>query len=731
MPTPRHLEQDVRMYLSRALNRSLAPPDWLSINLTLRCNLRCSMCTTCYDVPDELSTGEILDVIDQAALWGVRVLNPLGGEPFVRTDLEQILQHAAGKDFHITLTTNGTLLTPARAARLARIPPEKLHLTFSLDGHEAAHDAIRGAGTWRRALAGYRAVRRADAEAKNPRRKVLANTLIHARDLAELPAFLDHLAEEGFDGVQLLNLFRRTPEAGAGLDPAERARREAEVAELWIGPERLPELERLVEGLLERLRHPPWPFFRIQSSEQDLRLIPAYYRDEVAPLEAPCWAGWKELYINADGSAIMCDGQLDFLNGRYGSVREQTLQQLWRSPALAARRRVVKSCRTPCIQNCYLRRDSDHLAPLAGKALGLAAENLRARMPRPQRAATPRLALPEGALTLELTDTCDCRWAGCPTPPERMKGLLSQAPGPLEAAWADPHTWQVWRDRHYVDFGRGFMGFELVKRVVEDLGAAGASFGSLALRWRGEPLLHPELNPILRFLLQVVGPGRLFGRLVLHTSALMLGEDAVDLLLARPEAPQEIQLDLDRMGAHQRVAWAHVERLAWERGSTLRFVLLREVPPAGLDPEVVSADLELWRHRMRDPVLVAGRLPPGGDAYWLRRADPRTFLGDQAAEAALREVAEALGAPQDLPDATQPRRCRGPMETPVISWDGKVTLCPWDTGLENQVGEVTSGRLSEIWNSTRLQDLRRDVASRGVPGLTPCRDCHQVFSPNG
>ena len=205
------------MYLSRALNRSLAPPDWLSINLTLRCNLRCSMCTTCYDVPDELSTRELLDVIDQAALWGVRVLNPLGGEPFVRADLEEILQHAAGKDFHITLTTNGTLITAERAARLARIPPEKLHLTFSLDGPEGAHDSIRGEGTWRRALAGYRAVRRADAEAKNPRRKILANTLIHARDLVELPAFLDLLAEEGFDVPAMRSAATDAPEGRGTL----------------------------------------------------------------------------------------------------------------------------------------------------------------------------------------------------------------------------------------------------------------------------------------------------------------------------------------------------------------------------------------------------------------------------------------------------------------------------------------------------------------------------------
>ena len=80
------------MYFSRALNRSLAPPDWVSLNLTMKCNLSCSMCTTCYDQPNELSTQEVKDIIDQTALWGVKVFNPLGGEAFVRKDLEEILR---------------------------------------------------------------------------------------------------------------------------------------------------------------------------------------------------------------------------------------------------------------------------------------------------------------------------------------------------------------------------------------------------------------------------------------------------------------------------------------------------------------------------------------------------------------------------------------------------------------------------------------------------------------
>ena len=41
------LRRDARMYLSRRLNHSLAPPDMVSVNVTLRCNLKCTMCTMC------------------------------------------------------------------------------------------------------------------------------------------------------------------------------------------------------------------------------------------------------------------------------------------------------------------------------------------------------------------------------------------------------------------------------------------------------------------------------------------------------------------------------------------------------------------------------------------------------------------------------------------------------------------------------------------------------------
>lgn len=466
------------MWLSRASTRSFAPPDWLTVNLTLRCNLACTMCTTCYDAP-ELSTRELLDLVDQAAAMGVKVFNPLGGEPFVRTDLEDILAHAARRDLYTTLTTNGTLVTRPRADRLAQIPVEKLHLNVSLDGLEAAHDRVRGAGSFAKAQAGYRKLREADAAAGNPLRKICANVILHRRNLAEFPALLDWLADEGFSGVQVLHLFR------TGSDPT--------VGGMWFEEADLPALERLVEGLAAG--EAPLP---VLNRPADLRLVPRYYREGLGPLEAPCWAGWKELYVNADGGAIMCDGKLDFLAGRYGSVRESTLRELWSSPALRARREVVKTCTTPCVQSCYLRRDSDALGPLAERA----GRELGARVRRRLGRRAPRRRVAE-VLTLELCDVPSTLGD------RRLARFFARSPVAPEAVWAEPARYEALRRTRALDFGRGFAGEELVERVLAGLDVAGLGFGAVRLDWRGDWRWHPSLPSVLGRLADAVAAGAL------------------------------------------------------------------------------------------------------------------------------------------------------------------------------------------------------------------------------
>lgn len=692
MRTSGELGRDLRMYLSRRLVTSLAPPDRVSLNLTLRCNLHCRMCTTCYESP-ELGTDEVKSIIDQTAAWGVKVFNPLGGEPFVRRDAEELLAYAVRRGFYVTVTTNGTLITERRAAAIASIPSDRLHFIVSLDGDEEANDRVRGEGAWMRAILGYRRIREADARAGNARRKILANTILHAGNLAGFEDVLAGHDALGFDGTQVLNLFR-----GPGGDPPEKA------GDLWFYAAHQPALRALCERLARRAEAQGPTGWRIQNTPAELRLIPRYYAEQMGPLEAPCWAGWKELYVNADGRAIMCDGKLDFLAGAFGSVRDHTLRELWREPALEERRRVVKACRTPCVQTCYLRMESD-----SGRALAADGARLVARAARDRAASLRRRTddHPDAVLRLELSDVCPCDLEGCTTPPARWRALAGALSVRPEAS-----NWGRLRDCGYLDFGRGFMGFEVVRSVAADLLSARLRFGTLAVRWRGEPLLHPEILPILGFLLDRVGSGGLALRLRVETDGRFLTPELA-ALAARPVA-QEWVVDLDRGDG------AGVAALAHARGPAARIVLAARV--------VEGTDAAALARRWAGFAPAAGRFPAAGDALWLRRTDGDQFKANARARARLVDAAGALGIPVEAGEEDRPRRCAALDRTPTVSWDGKITLCPRDVRLENRVGEVTSGRLSEVWRGLAAE--RRAVAVRGVPDRAICRDCAMPWSPN-
>ena len=85
-----------------------------SLELTLRCNLRC---VHCYCKPDvskqEMSYVQVTRVLDEIADAGCFWLLLTGGEPLLRDDFAKIYAYAKKKGMMITLFTNATLLTPS------------------------------------------------------------------------------------------------------------------------------------------------------------------------------------------------------------------------------------------------------------------------------------------------------------------------------------------------------------------------------------------------------------------------------------------------------------------------------------------------------------------------------------------------------------------------------------------------------------------------------------------
>ncbi len=137
-------------------------PLHVSLELTLRCNLRCSHCYN-FDrdapppSPPDLGFEEILRLLDDLRSAGTLFLSLTGGEPMAHPRFWDILDEAAARRFAVTLLTNGTFLTEEACDRLARYG-NLWQASLSLYGAcPATHEGItRTEGSFRRTMDGAR-----------------------------------------------------------------------------------------------------------------------------------------------------------------------------------------------------------------------------------------------------------------------------------------------------------------------------------------------------------------------------------------------------------------------------------------------------------------------------------------------------------------------------------------------------------------------------------------------
>lgn len=132
--------------LASARLRKKRIPFLLYFLITERCNLRCPYCwirrsENVYS--KELSTGQIIQAINDFYVLGTRYISILGGEPLLRKDLGSIISHINRLSILNDVVTNGFLIDTQIEAL------KKFDLVcISLEGKEEEHDKDRGKGTY-------------------------------------------------------------------------------------------------------------------------------------------------------------------------------------------------------------------------------------------------------------------------------------------------------------------------------------------------------------------------------------------------------------------------------------------------------------------------------------------------------------------------------------------------------------------------------------------------------
>ncbi|GAB6147550.1 radical SAM protein [Stetteria hydrogenophila] len=129
-------------------------------NVTYKCNLRCKHCYINAG-PDvnlpELGEEDIVRVADEIAEIGIPLVVFTGGEPLVSNKFWVAAERLAGRPRpKLSLSSNGTLITPEVAGRLKKLG--FVYVGISIDSlNPEEHDEFRGVkGAWRRAVEGIK-----------------------------------------------------------------------------------------------------------------------------------------------------------------------------------------------------------------------------------------------------------------------------------------------------------------------------------------------------------------------------------------------------------------------------------------------------------------------------------------------------------------------------------------------------------------------------------------------
>jgi len=282
----------------------------LAINLTKRCNLACDHCymdaqTLKYGSENELTTDEVRILLDDIAERSDETMVVLtGGEPLMRPDLEELLNHGAQRGLSMVVGTNGIALTDKRVQSLKAAGAMGAGISVdSLD--PAQHDAFRGLpGAWEKTMAGIESCKRHDLPFQ-------IHFSVTESNANEVSAMIDFARASG---ARVLNVFF--------LVCTGRGESMSDISPITY--------ERVLNQLVEAQEQSQDLLIRARCAPYYKRI--AYQRNPESTLTRAtgyegggCLAGIHYCRITPEGGVTACP----YIPDEEGSIRDEKFWEIW------------------------------------------------------------------------------------------------------------------------------------------------------------------------------------------------------------------------------------------------------------------------------------------------------------------------------------------------------------------------------------------------------------------
>lgn len=274
------------------------------LHVTHRCGRDCRHCynkDAAWD-PGELTTAEWKDAINQCVALGASSFVFIGGDPLLRDDFVELLDHITGTHQAQARFFFNSYVDEATAAELSRAGRGLLRPLASIDGPRAINDELRGPGSYDDIMASMAHLLTVGLEP-------VANTVLVRPALPGLTQLARELRAAGISRLHLI-----LPHQAGGV---------AGVAAERDTPDLTPSGEELFAAVKELL---------VTAAEVGLVVdnIPSWRR-RIGRRNDLCAAGCRDLAIDPYGQVHACvitAGDPAFVAG---SLREERLETIWRA----------------------------------------------------------------------------------------------------------------------------------------------------------------------------------------------------------------------------------------------------------------------------------------------------------------------------------------------------------------------------------------------------------------
>jgi hypothetical protein len=292
------------------------------LHVTHRCGRACRHCYNTDSLwdPDELTTDQWRDAIDQCVALGASSFVFIGGDPLLRDDFVPLVDHITGTHEAKARFFFNSYVDEALAGELARVGRGLLRPLVSIDGPRDINDELRGEGSYDDVMASIANLLAVGLEP-------VANTVLVRPALPGLAQLARELRAAGLSRLHLIlphqagGVAAAATRADQGCAPAGGAR--GTDARLGGGLDLVPSGDELLAAVRELL-----------CAAADIGLtvdnLPSWRR-RLGARNDLCAAGCKDLSVDPYGNVHACvitAGDPAFVAG---SLRAQPLGDIWRA----------------------------------------------------------------------------------------------------------------------------------------------------------------------------------------------------------------------------------------------------------------------------------------------------------------------------------------------------------------------------------------------------------------